>query len=81
MAVTKSMLADWRNNTVTQTLMLELQETMENYVAELVRDNPERSYDRDNWIRAYIALAKDVIAFSPEIVDEEDFQEVEDVEE
>jgi len=70
MSVTKSAWADWKNHPVTAELMDELKGTMENYVAELVNNNPNRSYDRDEWLRAYIAVAKDVRGFSPEIKEE-----------
>ena len=74
MSVTKSQYADWKNHPVTQELKEQMKATMENYVAELVRDVKDRNFDRDIYLRAYIAVATDVIGFTPEYV-VEDFQE------
>ena len=67
MSVTKSQWADWKNHPVTSELMDELKATMENYVAELVQDVKDRNFDRDIYLRAYIAVATDVRGFVPEI--------------
>ena len=73
MSVTKSQLSDWKNHPVTSELMDELKATMENYVAELVQDVKDRNFDRDIYLRAYIAVATDVRGFVPEI--REDYQD------
>jgi hypothetical protein len=67
MSVTKSQYADWKNHPVTQELKEDIQGNMENYVAELVRDNLDRNYDRDHYLRAYVALATDVLGYTPEL--------------
>ena len=72
MSVTKSVWADWKNHPVTVELMDELNTNMEHYVAELVRDIRDRDIDRDIYLRAYIAVARDVRGFFPEIKEEDE---------
>ncbi len=79
MAVTKTMFSDWKNHVVTQELMSELQGNMEGYIAEMVnRKLPDPEID--TWVRAYVRAATEVLEFEPTIVEEDQFKEVEDVE-
>lgn len=79
MAVLKEELVAWRNNPVTQELMMELRSNCENYVAEMIkRGKPDG--DRDQWIRAYVSVVDDVLGFDPKviIVEAEEVNDVED---
>jgi len=77
--VTREQAREWRDHIVTQALMTELTEMMERYVAIMVsRKRPDN--DEDNWIRAYVEVAKDVLGFQPPIIDPAKLKEVDDVE-
>jgi uncharacterized phage-associated protein len=79
MAVTRLQLSDWRNNPVTQALFRELKQNIDNYIAEII--NRQRAdNERDQFIRAYVKVADDVVAYDPPTISESDLVEVEDVE-
>jgi len=73
------MYADWKNHPVTQELMLEFQGNMESHIATMInRKFPEP--DQDQYIRAYVKVATEVIEFEPKIVESDELKEVTDVE-
>jgi hypothetical protein len=70
MAVSKQLFGDWKRNPVTQELMQELREGVEKVVSQMVvREIPDSA--KDQFCRAFVRVADDVINWQPEFLQEE----------
>jgi hypothetical protein len=79
MPVTKGMFGEWKNHPCTQELHSELLADMEKRISSMInRERPDP--DADQFVRAFVKIADAIISWQPEFMTEEQFKEIEDVE-
>lgn len=71
MAVKQALFAEWKRHPVTQELLRELHAGVETVVAQMVnREAPDLA--KDQFARAFVRVADDIITWQPEFIPEED---------
>lgn len=79
MPMTVERYAEWKHHVATQELFDSLRSNLEMYVAKMLnRDRPDEA--EDQMIRAYAKITDEILNWRPEFVSDEEYKEIEDVE-